>query len=173
MACIGPAGEAMLHGASVKNDRNHGAHKGSVGAVMGSKNLKAIAVRGTNKVPLADPIAFVDTSQTWDTAIHADRQPGEGSPSVGGLLANAGIVKAYTYVGESHMLAGKNLTDPLWGENFLKSLLRNQKIGPSRQKNLTIAALLVLMTAASILANMLALPPACAAGEKTLRGRLA
>ncbi|MCH7703176.1 MAG: hypothetical protein IID37_15970, partial [Planctomycetes bacterium] len=42
----------MLHGASVKNDRNHGAHKGSVGAIMGSKLLKAVAVRGTGEVPL-------------------------------------------------------------------------------------------------------------------------
>lgn len=142
VACIGPAGEAMLHGASVKNDRNHGAHKGSVGAVMGSKNLKAIAVRGTNKVPLADPIAFVDTSQTWDTAIHADRQPGEGSPSVGGLLANAGIVKAYTYVGESHMLAGKNLTDPLWGEKFSKKFVaqsENWTVTPKESYNCSIA----------------------------------
>ncbi|MBI4200693.1 MAG: aldehyde ferredoxin oxidoreductase, partial [Chloroflexi bacterium] len=50
VACIGPAGEAMLPGASIKADRNHGAGKGSPGAIMGSKNLKAIAVRGTGTV---------------------------------------------------------------------------------------------------------------------------
>ncbi len=55
VACIGPAGEALLPGAMIKNDRNHGAGKGSPGAIMGSKNLKAIAVRGTGTVPIAKP----------------------------------------------------------------------------------------------------------------------
>lgn len=142
VACIGPAGEAVLHGASVKNDRNHGAHKGSPGAVMGSKNLKAIAVRGTKRVPLANPDAFVDTTQAWDNAIHAERKDGEGSPAVGALLAKGGIVKAYTYVGESHMLAGKNLTDPVWGERFSKKLVERAKdwtVTPKESYNCSIA----------------------------------
>jgi aldehyde:ferredoxin oxidoreductase len=69
VACIGPAGEAMLHGASVKNDRNHGAHKGSVGAVMGSKHLKAIAVRGTGQV-MAASLGSIPMSarRTWSAA---------------------------------------------------------------------------------------------------------
>jgi aldehyde:ferredoxin oxidoreductase len=123
VACIGPAGEAMLPGASIKNDRNHGASKGSVGAVMGSKRLKAIAVRGTSKVPLAEPSKFVEATERWQKSITEEKQPGEGSPSVGALLSKAGIVRGYTYVGESHMLAGKNLTDPLWGERYAKRLV--------------------------------------------------
>jgi len=118
VACIGPAGEKMLHGASIKNDRNHGAHKGSVGAVMGSKNLKAIAVRGTGEVPLAERNAFVDLSAKWDTAIKAERGPGEGSPSIGSLLADGGVTRLYTAIGEKHMVGCKNLTDPLWGEGY-------------------------------------------------------
>ena len=41
--------------ALVVNDLNEVAGRGGMGAVMGSKNLKAIAVRGTKKVPVADP----------------------------------------------------------------------------------------------------------------------
>lgn len=118
VACIGPAGENMLHGASIKNDRNHGAHKGSVGAVMGSKRLKAIAVRGTGQVPLADRNAFVDLTAKWDAAIKAERGPGEGSPSIGSLLADGGVTRLYTLIGEKHMVGCKNLTDPLWGEGY-------------------------------------------------------
>ncbi|WKY48217.1 aldehyde ferredoxin oxidoreductase family protein [Eubacteriaceae bacterium ES3] len=57
IACIGPAGENLSKMASIINERRAFGRKG-VGAVMGSKNLKAIAVRGTNQVPVADVEAF-------------------------------------------------------------------------------------------------------------------
>ncbi len=142
VACIGPAGEAMLHGASIKNDRNHGAAKGSVGAVMGSKNLKAIAVRGTSTVPLYDQVSFANTAKKWDDAITAERKPGEGSPGVGTLLAKGGITRVYNYVGEAHMLAGKNLTDPLWGETYSQKFVESTKdwtIEPKESYNCSIA----------------------------------
>jgi aldehyde:ferredoxin oxidoreductase len=121
VCCIGPAGEAMLHGASIKNDRNHGAHKGSVGAIMGSKKLKAVAVRGTNNVPLADAQTFVDVTKAWDDSIKAERGPGEGEPAVGSLLADGGITRIYSYVGEKNMVGCKNYTDPKWGEKYSKA----------------------------------------------------
>lgn len=143
VACIGPAGEARLPGASIKNDRNHGASKGSVGAVMGSKRLKAVAVRGTGKVPLADPETFIDLTQRWQNDILADKKPGEGSPSVGKLLSNGGIVRGYTYVGESGMLAGKNLTDPTWGAQYSQRLVdtaaKDWVIEPRASYNCNIA----------------------------------
>ncbi|RMF83248.1 MAG: hypothetical protein D6736_21915 [Nitrospinota bacterium] len=141
VACIGPAGEAMLHGASIKNDRNHGAAKGSVGAVMGSKRLKAVAVRGTGEVPLAERSRFLEVCNRWQEAIMADPAPGEGAPSVGKLLSEAGIMRGYTYVGESHMLAGKNLTDPLWGERYARRMVeaaQNWTITPKESYNCTI-----------------------------------
>lgn len=48
VACIGPAGEKLVKYACVISDRR-AAGRGGVGAVMGSKNLKAVAVRGTGK----------------------------------------------------------------------------------------------------------------------------
>lgn len=59
-ACIGPAGEKGVLFASVMNDRDRAAGRSGVGAVMGSKNLKAVVVRGTTPVPLHDPKAFND-----------------------------------------------------------------------------------------------------------------
>ncbi len=54
-ALIGPAGERQSLLACVMNDRHRAAGRGGAGAVMGSKKLKAVAVRGTGEVPVADP----------------------------------------------------------------------------------------------------------------------
>ncbi|GIK39077.1 MAG: aldehyde ferredoxin oxidoreductase [Chloroflexota bacterium] len=58
VACIGPTGEQLSPIAGVVNDRTRLAARSGVGAVMGSKNLKAVAVRGTQSIKLADPKAF-------------------------------------------------------------------------------------------------------------------
>jgi len=55
VACIGTAGENQVRMAAVMNDHGRAAGRTGMGAVMGSKNLKAIGVRGTAKVPVADP----------------------------------------------------------------------------------------------------------------------
>lgn len=54
VACIGVAGERQVKMAAVMNDHGRAAGRTGMGAVMGSKNLKAIAVRGTSAVPVAD-----------------------------------------------------------------------------------------------------------------------
>ena len=54
VAQIGPAGENRVRYACVVNDINHAAGRSGMGACMGSKNLRAIAVRGHQKVELAD-----------------------------------------------------------------------------------------------------------------------
>jgi len=54
-ALIGPAGERMVRIACVINDLTHVAGRSGMGAVMGSKNLKGVAVRGRNPPELADP----------------------------------------------------------------------------------------------------------------------
>ncbi len=57
VACIGPAGEKQIPMACIINERRAAGRKG-MGAVMGSKNLKAIAVRGTGTIQIADPDMF-------------------------------------------------------------------------------------------------------------------
>lgn len=54
-AYIGPAGESCNLIASVMHDKDRAAARSGVGAVMGSKKLKAIAVRGNMKIPIAKP----------------------------------------------------------------------------------------------------------------------
>jgi len=54
VACIGQAGENLVKMAAVMNDEGRTAARTGMGAVMGFKNLKAIAVRGRGRIPLAD-----------------------------------------------------------------------------------------------------------------------
>ena len=54
VAQIGPAGENGVRYAAIMHDVNRAAGRNGLGAVMGSKNLKAVAVRGTRNVPIAD-----------------------------------------------------------------------------------------------------------------------
>jgi len=58
VACIGPAGENLVRFASVMNSVYHAAGRGGAGAVMGSKNLKAIGAKGSGELKLADPDKF-------------------------------------------------------------------------------------------------------------------
>ncbi len=55
VAQCGIAGENLVRFACVMHDVNRAAGRCGLGAVMGSKNLKAVAVRGTNRLPAADP----------------------------------------------------------------------------------------------------------------------
>ncbi|HLF05010.1 MAG TPA: aldehyde ferredoxin oxidoreductase family protein [Dehalococcoidia bacterium] len=57
VACIGPAGENLVRYASIANDGGRQAGRCGPGAVMGSKNLKALALRGHAEVDLAQPEA--------------------------------------------------------------------------------------------------------------------
>ena len=60
VASIGRAGESGVRFASIMNDLDRTAGRSGVGAVMGSKNLKAIAVRGTQGVRIDTPEVFAD-----------------------------------------------------------------------------------------------------------------
>jgi aldehyde:ferredoxin oxidoreductase len=66
IASIGPAGENLCKFACIMNDKHRAAGRSGVGAVMGSKNLKAIAVRGTGGISVAKPAEFVRGS--WELA---------------------------------------------------------------------------------------------------------
>jgi aldehyde:ferredoxin oxidoreductase len=58
---IGPAGENLVRGACIIQDRGRAFGRCGTGAVMGSKNLKAIVARGTGSIRVADPKAFQET----------------------------------------------------------------------------------------------------------------
>jgi aldehyde:ferredoxin oxidoreductase len=58
VAAIGQAGERLVRYASIISDLHCAAGRCGMGAVMGSKRLKAVAVRGTGAIPVADPEAL-------------------------------------------------------------------------------------------------------------------
>ncbi|MFQ5762177.1 MAG: aldehyde ferredoxin oxidoreductase family protein, partial [Candidatus Bathyarchaeia archaeon] len=59
VAAIGIAGERLTRIASIMSDSSRVAGRTGLGAVMGSKNLKAIAVRGNKNISVADPEEFI------------------------------------------------------------------------------------------------------------------
>jgi aldehyde:ferredoxin oxidoreductase len=62
IASIGPAGERAVRYATISHDGRH-AGRGGSGAVLGSKNIKAIAVRGTQRVEWAQPRELTELSR--------------------------------------------------------------------------------------------------------------
>lgn len=65
VASIGPAGENMVHFAAIVCDEGHVVASGGLGAVMGSKNLKAVVVKGNKKIPIADKDNFLQAVKEW------------------------------------------------------------------------------------------------------------
>jgi len=63
VACIGQAGENVGLMANIMTEDGHCAGRAGMGCVMGSKKLKAIAVRGKAKIPMADPEKFRETAR--------------------------------------------------------------------------------------------------------------
>jgi aldehyde:ferredoxin oxidoreductase len=75
VAAIGQAGENLVRFATISNDGRQ-AGRGGVGAVMGSKNLKAIALQGRGGVSVADP------SGVEAVRVHAAAKPGTADHEV-------------------------------------------------------------------------------------------
>ena len=71
IATIGPGGENLVKYACITTDYGRQAGRGGVGAVMGSKKLKAIAVHGTGTVHVADPERFWELAHEMFAACKA------------------------------------------------------------------------------------------------------
>ncbi|NHJ13754.1 MAG: aldehyde ferredoxin oxidoreductase [Candidatus Thorarchaeota archaeon] len=56
---IGQAGENLVRFAAIMNDRDRASARAGLGAVMGSKKIKAVSVRGTGKIEVADPSNYL------------------------------------------------------------------------------------------------------------------
>jgi aldehyde:ferredoxin oxidoreductase len=88
VASIGPAGERLVRFACIMNDRHRAAGRSGVGAVMGAKHLKAIAVRGNGAVRVADPHGFMQAMWAMKAKLKASPVTGEGLAAYG----TAGLV---------------------------------------------------------------------------------
>ncbi|HLE66675.1 MAG TPA: aldehyde ferredoxin oxidoreductase C-terminal domain-containing protein [Burkholderiales bacterium] len=123
VACIGPAGENLCAQACVIVDRGRAAGWGA-GAILGAKNLKAVAVRGTQPIRLADPQGFWSYNQTLLQHVERSR--------ASGVLKRNGTHGAYGVGGpEGKTPQGvRNQQDEYWpadkGQN-LKEIVYREK----------------------------------------------
>jgi aldehyde:ferredoxin oxidoreductase len=72
LASIGPAGENLVRFADINLSMHHACGRGGAGAVMGSKNLKAVAVRGTGSVSVHNPQEFYEYAKSVTRDLWAD-----------------------------------------------------------------------------------------------------
>jgi len=104
VSCIGPPGENGCLFAGVLNDKHRAAGRGGLGAVMGSKNLKAVAVRGTGAVTVARPDKFME-------AIVDARKKLKEHPVAGAGLAALGTAVLVNIINQSGSLPTRNWRD--------------------------------------------------------------
>lgn len=100
VACIGQAGENLVRYASIENGYYDAWGRTGLGAVMGSKNLKAIAVRGSGGIAMHDRNKFLQASSKIKKAIYA-------SPFYG-PFAKFGTMLATVPYAEFEALPGRN-----------------------------------------------------------------
>jgi len=102
IAAIGPAGEKLVRFAAIVDDRRT-ASRGGVGTVMGSKNLKAIAARGTKQVDVADREKLLEITKKQADAVKND-------PKFHGF-SHLGTATAVGYCHELGVYPEKNFQD--------------------------------------------------------------
>ncbi|MFH0725563.1 MAG: aldehyde ferredoxin oxidoreductase family protein [Pseudomonadota bacterium] len=83
IACIGPSGENLVRISSIITDDERHAARSGVGAVMGSKNLKAIVVKGSKSISLRDPKGFKKSLLAIWEKTKASKTTGETFPAYG------------------------------------------------------------------------------------------
>ncbi len=83
VTCIGPAGEKMSLMAAIMNDKHRAAGRTGVGAVMGSKKLKGIVVRGTKRPEVKEPAKFIQVVKEKIKKLRENGITGEGLPKLG------------------------------------------------------------------------------------------
>lgn len=83
VSCIGPTGENLCLYSGVMNDKHRAAGRGGLGAVMGSKKLKAVVVKGTKSIYVARPEGFMDAIENARKVLKAHPVTGEGLGAYG------------------------------------------------------------------------------------------
>lgn len=120
VAAIGPAGENLVHGAAIINDRTHTMAKGGVAAILGSKRLKAVAVGGKRPVPVAAPLEFLQIAERWRRLLwRRDPVPGQDHVEVGRDPRNIGVRRNHfekNVLGRNSASAAKNFLSPAFAD---------------------------------------------------------
>ena len=123
---IGPAGENLVRFAGIANERNRFYGRGGPGAVMGSKNLKAVVVNGNMKTEIEDPLLFESGREQALYRLKA----APGTKRILRELGTSGLVKL---IDQIDMLPARNFRttvhkesdlDKICGETIRKRILK-------------------------------------------------
>ena len=133
VACIGPAGERLSQISGIVTDKGRIAARSGLGAVMGSKRLKAIAVAGRARVTLQDPDHVADLRQRLVDVIRdpenlrlVDIQTyGTAGGMVGAIMSNHSPIKNWKGVGTRDYPQAENLE----GNRIIAGKIRPYRCG--------------------------------------------
>ena len=115
VSCIGQAGEMQIPLACIMNDEQRAAGRGGSGAVMGSKKLKAVAVRGTRRVEVADEATVKDAAK-----------------AVRAILKDHPVVSQFTPYGTASLMETGWVTGDVPNKNWSEGLWREGCRVPER-----------------------------------------
>jgi aldehyde:ferredoxin oxidoreductase len=125
-ACIGPAGERLVRFACIVNEKTRAAGRGGCGAVMGAKNLKAIAARGEKKIAVAD-------EQNWSAEKEKIKKKIEEN-GIEKALHAYGTAVLVNIINENYIHPTRNFqtahfpsAEKLSGEEIARSILKKPK----------------------------------------------
>jgi len=123
IAQIGPAGENLVRFANIVNELKHFNGRNGLGAVMGSKKLKAIAVRGTKPIELYDKervsqVTKEITARIMDNPLSRDLRE-LGTPAVVRGFYEAGCLPSFNWT-TGYFQEGENLTAETLNRTILK-----------------------------------------------------
>lgn len=114
---IGVAGENLVKFACIIADKGRAAAYGGSGAVLGSKNVKAIAIRGTLSFNIANPEKMLKLSRFYKKEVI------ENSKMVD-LHRRGGTLLAYLLPGENRPHAVRNMNDGFWSDENIDKVTR-------------------------------------------------
>ncbi|HHE37243.1 MAG TPA: aldehyde ferredoxin oxidoreductase [Candidatus Cloacimonetes bacterium] len=126
VASIGPAGENQVLLASIMNDKDRTAGRGGLGAVMGSKNLKAIAVYGKIPVSIKHPDKLKELNSRLDRLVDKNPVTGKSLQLLGtSVLVN--IINAHGMFPTQNFQQGIfNDAEGISGEKIAETILQNR-----------------------------------------------
>ena len=187
--CVGPAGENLVLISAIMNDKDRALARGGVGAVMGSKNLKAVVVKGTKKIEIADSDRMKFVTYEANKLVRAHPITSKGLPEFGtsvlvNLMNEAGIFPSRNYQDSqfegAEKISGESITDQIltkkagcWGciiQCARKTKTANEEgEGPEYESNWALGANcgiddLEAITEANYLCNLLGIDTISAGG---------
>jgi len=120
---IGPAGERLSKMGSIMNEYDRAAGRSGVGAVMGSKNLKAIAVKGSLKPQIADVDKLKEVSKVWMKNIKDNGVTGAGLPTYGTAVLVNILNESGLHPTNNFQQSYFDKADDISGETMTKDIL--------------------------------------------------